>query len=668
MTTIAFDTETFLINKRGKATINAVPRLVCMSWYTSDGEKGLLERERACPLFLSWLQDPTTRLVGHNVTFDLLVMGRAIWEDLGVDIQPYLVDMIEEGARINDTDIRERLIEISKGGCQSGGYSMKLLAKRYLNLSMTDKGGVASPRTRYAELDGVPVEEYPPNFVEYAINDGLITMRIYQAQQARYRGTKLDQKGTHITNEAYQVAAKLSLDATAAWGAMVDQRWAGCVDGYFARQEEFYAAQLRTLGYMREDGSVPDAAKRELARVAWESLGMKPRLTGSGKVAADANTLAELEELFDAADRQLDRRFHIFMAYSRARKMRTTYMEPILDAGRYPLCPNMRVIVNTGRTSSAGPNIQNMPARGNSDERQFLAFLGDQGKDPAFTAARVRRGGVIAADIRGCFVPRPGHVFVASDYDSLEMATLAQVLRNLTGGITAMGRSINNMEDQHCRVAASMLGCSYQTFVDLLKMSEDEAPDDLRRAVVNIVGTFRPKDVRQISKIANYGFAGGASEHTFRAYARGYGMTVSAAQAAIARQAWFDAWPEMQYYFDYISSLEDYRGNYWVEQHGPNRIMKGWRRRRCDKFTQAANSLFQGLAADGAKMVAWRLFKTDLRYLFFVHDEFVREVPAELAQQAGEELDRVMIAGMREFCPDIRINCDYDILVDRWGK
>lgn len=44
-------------------------------------------------------------------------------------------------------------------------------------------------------------------------------------------------------------------------------------------------------------------------------------------------------------------------------------------------------------------------------------------------------------------------------------------------------------------------------------------------------------------------------------------------------------------------------------------------------FTQARNTPFSGLAADGAKTALWNLTHIGFRVVAFIHDEFVIEIP-----------------------------------------
>ena len=78
--------------------------------------------------------------------------------------------------------------------------------------------------------------------------------------------------------------------------------------------------------------------------------------------------------------------------------------------------------------------------------------------------------------------------------------------------------------------------------------------------------------------------------------------------------------------------------------------------------------MFQGLAADGAKLALWHVWRAGYKITNFVHDELVVAVPKNrnLAREA-EQIAQLMRTGMQEVVPDIRIDVEWD-LVDRWSK
>jgi len=80
------------------------------------------------------------------------------------------------------------------------------------------------------------------------------------------------------------------------------------------------------------------------------------------------------------------------------------------------------------------------------------------------------------------------------------------------------------------------------------------------------------------------------------------------------------------------------------------------------------NTMFQGLAADGAKLALWRLWRTGYRLVNFVHDEVLVEVPTDSDLRChAETIRRIMIEAMHEVVPDVRIDVEYAAM-DRWQK
>ncbi|MBK8583453.1 MAG: DNA polymerase I, partial [Flavobacteriales bacterium] len=95
-------------------------------------------------------------------------------------------------------------------------------------------------------------------------------------------------------------------------------------------------------------------------------------------------------------------------------------------------------------------------------------------------------------------------------------------------------------------------------------------------------------------------------------------------------------------------------------------------------YTQACNSFFQGLAADGLKEALWLIAeemyspesKSALAGSFMVveaHDEIIMESPRQTAHEAATRLQELMVQGMKKFCPDVPINAQ-PVLMERWYK
>lgn len=258
-----------------------------------------------------------------------------------------------------------------------------------------------------------------------------------------------------------------------------------------------------------------------------------------------------------------------------------------------------------------------------------------------------------AVGVRDCFVPRPGYVFAACDYDAAELKALAQVTYSLFG-YSAMRDSILEGKDLHLELAAQLMGISYE---DAVRRKES--------------GDKAVKEMRQMGKCANFGYPGGLGVKTFVKFAKGSGVILAEDFAAKLRQVWFSAFPEMEDYFGWISKKVKEGSVCAVEQFKSGRVRGGLR------FTAAANTMFQGLVADAAKHALFEVTRecyTDklspMRGSYpvvFVHDEIILECPKETAAAAAERLRDLMVDTAQRWMPDVPVTAGVH-LMERWQK
>jgi DNA polymerase I-like protein with 3'-5' exonuclease and polymerase domains len=119
--------------------------------------------------------------------------------------------------------------------------------------------------------------------------------------------------------------------------------------------------------------------------------------------------------------------------------------------------------------------------------------------------------------------------------------------------------------------------------------------------------------------------------------------------------------------------------NQQVGQAGEGDIiqLRSGRKRGLCRYTVAANTYFQGLAADASKLALWwvtRACYTDrnsplfgCRPVIFLHDEIIMEAPESYAHLAATELERVMVKAMQVFVPDVPCRATA-ALMRRWAK
>lgn len=271
----------------------------------------------------------------------------------------------------------------------------------------------------------------------------------------------------------------------------------------------------------------------------------------------------------------------------------------------------------SGRTGSSKPNIQNLPR---------------------------------AKGVRECFVPRYGYVFAQADYAGFELRTMAQCCLKMSGH-SKLAEALNAGRDPHLEVASSILKISYE---EALRRKKDKDVED----------------ARQTGKVANFGFPGGLGAGRLCHFAKvTYGVTLTETQATELKGSWLRSWPEFREYFAVVA---------WVVEKGENikQLFSNRFRGGCS-FTEACNTLFQGLAADAAKAAGWLITKAcyvdessvlyGSRVVNFVHDEFILEVPTELGHECAEELARLMVKGADPWLPDVPALAE-PCLMARWSK
>ena len=269
-------------------------------------------------------------------------------------------------------------------------------------------------------------------------------------------------------------------------------------------------------------------------------------------------------------------------------KLRSTYVEGLLKVvgkdGRIHSSFNQTVTA-TGRLSSTDPNMQNIPVRQE-----------------------------LGSEIRRCFVPREGWVFVDADYSQIELRVLAHI-----AGDERMIQAFNNNEDIHAVTASQVFG------VPLDQVSHE---------------------MRSRAKAVNFGIVYGIS-----AFSLSEDIGVYPKQA----QQYMDA------YLEKYHGVREYMAGIKEKAKEDGYVTSSFGRRRWIPELKAANfnvrafgervalnTPIQGTAADIIKLAMIHVAdaledeKLRSRLVLQVHDELILECPAEEADRASEILRREM--------------------------
>lgn len=640
---VGLDTETHLIEDG-----LLVPLLVCMTLAASelpsslaplgnlladadvahvvDGGKvwkALLSRRAAAEAFVALIKDPDVNLVIHNAAYDIPVMVRAVFDELGIDLfnppegVPSVFDLHDPShpsATIKCTMLREQLIRIAEDRLIPKRPSLAELVKFYYEVDLGAlKKGPDVWRLRYAELDGVPVSQWPDVAIDYAIEDAAWHLQVGVAQSAAKNidGHVLVDDLGRVTDETQQTAAGFALQLAAIWGIRTDpERSRKFKADAMAKVEEGIKCGLAG-GFLRVNPKTKTGYSENrkkmcaLIEVAYTKMGLETPKTDKGNIQYSTEVLAESGD-------------DVLVGYSEAgsaRKVISSFADPLEKGFDHALTSSPNTLVSTGRTGWARPPLQQPPRAG---------------------------------DYRACFVARPGTVYVTADWSAAEMCALGHIEQKWYGTST-LADAINDGIDVHYKLAAELLGCTY-----------DEV-------LVHPEG----KNARQLAKIGNFGFAGGMVAKTFVGYCKGYGVTITLEKAEELRDAWLRAWPENARYLKDISRRCSVTGDFTAVQLGSGRIRGGV------QYTNGANTFFQGLVGDMAKAALWMVTVEcwsvpssplyGSRVWLMLHDEILLESPEGKASDAAKRLQTIMESVGRMYHPDVKSTAEA-ALMRRWYK
>lgn len=608
---LVLDTETALITDEVP-----LPPISCVGFANKDDYWIFHHAEARGPIEAALRSD--VLIVGHHVAFDMAVIC-VKWPDL----MPLVFDVYEQD-RITDTMLREKLCDIAVGAYIDGvEYPLEKVARTRCGLQL-EKG---TWQLRFGELAPFPVEQWPEEARRYVVGDVVSTFAVYRAQQ----------EDAHWLADQYrQTRAAFAFELMSAYGLHTDANavhvYRQALEGKFARLAEEMVAH----GLMRRQSTKKKATGLVETKLVRTMKAVQARVEAAyaraGKQVPKTPTYRTKTDA-DVCEHSGDAVLKDYADLSSTGTMLSTYVPLLERAAGHPLHVRFTTLLSTGRTSSS-PNVQNLPT--------------EQG-------------------VRECFAPRPGYVYIVSDYAGIELRTWAQVCYSLFGE-SAMREALNRGIDPHTQLASLILGIPYEQALAEFKAD--------RKGRV-----YKP---RQASKAGNFGFPGGAGYARWREYARtNYGVEVEldddgspgAMSAKRVKAFWREAWPESTRYADWCSAQCDAGpdGLGTVEQAITGRFRGGLR------YPELANSLFQGLAADLAKAALFAITKAcyvqpqsplfGSRPVNFVHDEVLTETPDNgHAHEAAMEQERLMVAAARPFLPDItNIECE-TVLARRWSK
>lgn len=629
---------------------------------------------KAAKVIWPWLLEETD-LVWHNAAFDLRVMMMLCPESTRA-----VMDAIEDN-RMWDTVHREKLLANAVGqlkmridpftgkATQKGLFSLATLVMKYFNVDLREeKTDPDAWRLRYAELDGVPVQDWPEGAASYAMMDAVWPLHLLGVQN----GEHPEEIGGHPTR------------------CVIDERVSPGLPGLPEGIRRFAGEYHLARGHLAHSSAACWGLRTDPERVdstvaAWIELAAKGaeigadagfvRVEGRDKGKPGSKDLKVLRGMISKAygvppqldESNWDAFFNIEMYTP---KGALKYNKAVLSASGDPVLVDYETCVSaTNWMTKYAPMLQ-------SARTTPLTY----GVDPLKSTGRIsifkpplhqppREGG-----FRECHVARPGYVYLIADYDQAELRGLAQI-HHWWG----LGEGLRNMFlegiDPHSSMAVSILQAEGRD------SPKDGNPCDawdyalFRACLAGDHGDAWKKTAkfyRHLAKAANFGLPGGLGARTFMVYARGLGVTdIDMSRAELVKSTWKEQYPENVAYLQEINNRLGDMSRFTIRQAHSARVRGG-----CT-YTSGANAFFQGLVADGFNYTAWLLYRemyTDrdtalygCRTALPLHDEFIVEAPEDRASEAAKRLVEVMKEGMALHIPDVPITTEA-AMTKHWYK
>tara|TARA_R110002153_G_scaffold26421_5_gene82926 strand:+ start:7520 stop:10489 length:2970 start_codon:yes stop_codon:yes gene_type:complete len=280
----------------------------------------------------------------------------------------------------------------------------------------------------------------------------------------------------------------------------------------------------------------------------------------------------------------------------------------------------------TGRSASSGPNLQNIPKRGE------LAKL-----------------------FRKVFVAPKGYKIVSADLSQAEIRVAGWMAND-----KELIKVYKSGGDVHSATAAGVIGKSYEQFMAGRKDDTilcDPVIANQWKGAGDFLKTFGNNERMKVTvadfcdfkryqaKAVNFGFLYGMSAGGFRMYAKlDYGIDMTRDEATETREAFFTKYSGLRAWHSGMKSFV-YKGGYVRSLHGALRRLQSINSDdegvQSGAVRNAINSPVQRFASDLGLMALHRLIRDcppDIKPILFIHDDVGCLVPDGMEEEFGQYL------------------------------
>lgn len=383
----AFDTETDNVS-----AIDA--HLVGMSFSKAEGEAYYLpvpaddaEAREVVAAVAPLLENPLTLKIGQNIKYDYTVM-----KNYGVELAGPLFD----------TMIAHYLLQPELH------HGMDYLAEIYLNYRTIPIEALIGEKGKGQRN----MRDLSPTLVyEYACEDADVTLRLKNVLEREMKTNNVEELFYQIEMPLVRVLADMERN-----GARVDTDALRDTATHFTQRMTQIEQEIYELAGMTFNIASP----KQVGEILFDKLKIvdKPKKTKTGQYVTSEDVLESLRAKHPIVEK--------ILAHRGLKKLVGTYVEPLptlinSHTGHIHTSFNQTVTA-TGRLSSTGPNLQNIPVRD------------DDGKE-----------------IRRAFIPDEGCLFFSADYSQIELRIMAHL-----SGDQNLIEAFRMGEDIHAATAAKV--------------------------------------------------------------------------------------------------------------------------------------------------------------------------------------------------------------------
>lgn len=320
---------------------------------------------------------------------------------------------------------------------------------------------------------------------------------------------------------------------------------------------------------------------KQLGEVLFEKLGLPAGKKTKTGYSTDADVLKDLEPLHPVVAKIIE-----FRQFAKLKTIADGLIAAVAPDGRIHTTFNMTVTA-TGRLSSSGPNLQNIPTRGE-----------------------------LGSELRRMFVAAGGNTLVDADYSQIELRVLAHIADD-----TAMREAFNQGGDIHAVTACRVFGVEPVQITPTMRRHAKA----VNFGIVYGVGEF--------SLAKSLGITRKAAKHYIESYLDKY-AGVREYMKAVVEKAKADG---------FVATLLG-RRRAMPELNAANRNLRAFGER------VALNAPIQGSAADIIKIAMLRVYKRlekdvpAAKIVLQIHDELIVEAPESEAEKVKQLLSEEMSA------------------------